>query len=926
MFAFLASFIASSLLAPTYDSNADTNTAETVTADGYTMTLSATSAVNLNLLVYDTDTMTVGLGNVSVETNSPGYRLYIGMTGEATALNGTLQGSSSISGTSGTFSNPAALTRGTWGYAIPSGTPHLVSANHFSSSYTTMDSTTPDTSKLFATPPASSNNPDMFATSTTATPTGGDSFPIYYGIRANADTNPGIYTNNVMFTAVADASANPNTITLTPNTTTPNTATTVIVKTSMYTTADDLSADVYLLTRAQYNSLNGSTNVESLGVSPLSTCTATSTEPLTYSCNITVASVGDYNIFVKSPRYDKAYATAFTVSYPPFTVNISKSNVTTSPTTSISVPYGGSTTVTVTPNSGYYLSAVSCPSGYTCSGYTTGTSAISQQTVTVTNNNTASGGTITFTGTKLDFYNIATMQQMTSDICASATTPNVSATQPDTTGAYRGNKNYVPTKSLVDTRKVNGTTQISYQVRKLADGKCWMTENLKLTNVTITNADSNLPANKSVTIPASSTANWCTTSSQACVDKLMTLTADDGSHPEYGVFYNWYTATATYGGFNTTTDTSYSICPKGWRLPKGGSSGDFANLRNNYYTSSAFGDDWTKFPLNYVLSGYRGGSKTGDQGNYGYYWSSTPSNNNYAYYLYLNNSNVNPTNYSRKYLGFTIRCIAEDDFWTINSMQEMTPEIAATVQTPSSSATTTVDNREDYDKTSDKTTVVPTRTLVDTRKVNGTTQISYQVSKLADGNVWMTENLKLTNVTITNADSNLPANKSVTIPASSTANWCDTYSQACDDQLMTLNADDGSHPEYGVFYNFYTATATYGGYNTTTDTQYSICPKGWRLPKASRVDYNPQGDWANLQSYYTSSAFGDDWTKFPLNYVRSGYRYVSNTRYQGNYGRYWSSTPINNHFVYLLHLDNSGVMLADSNVKYYGFTIRCLAE
>ena len=251
------------------------------------------------------------------------------------------------------------------------------------------------------------------------------------------------------------------------------------------------------------------------------------------------------------------------------------------------------------------------------------------------------------------------MQQMTSTICANTTTPNVSATQPDTTGAYRGNKNYVPTKTLVDTRKVNGTTQISYQVRKLADGKCWMTQNLKLTNVTITNADSNLPANKSVTIPASSTSNWCITNSQACDDQLMTLNADDGSHPEYGVFYNWYTATATYGGYNTTTDTSYSICPKGWRLPKGDISGDFANLRNNYYTSSAFGNDWRKFPLNYVLSGDRYGSNTYDQGNNGVYWSSTPNNNNYAYILHLGDSYVHPTYSNNKYIGLTIRCLAE---------------------------------------------------------------------------------------------------------------------------------------------------------------------------------------------------------------------------------------------------------------------------
>ena len=82
-----------------------------------------------------------------------------------------------------------------------------------------------------------------------------------------------------------------------------------------------------------------------------------------------------------------------------YTVNISNNN-TTSGASSLSVPYGGSKTVTVTPNSGYYLTAVSCPSGYSCTGYSvSGYDTTGTQTVTVTNNSTTSGGTVTFTAT-----------------------------------------------------------------------------------------------------------------------------------------------------------------------------------------------------------------------------------------------------------------------------------------------------------------------------------------------------------------------------------------------------------------------------------------------------------------------------------------------------------------------------------------------
>ncbi|MCH5166588.1 MAG: hypothetical protein J1F35_01725 [Erysipelotrichales bacterium] len=53
----------------------------------------------------------------------------------------------------------------------------------------------------------------------------------------------------------------------------------------------------------------------------------------------------------------------------------------------LSIPYGGEAKFTVTPNTGYYLSSISCGVGYTTSGYSTGSSYTSKQTVTVKNNN-----------------------------------------------------------------------------------------------------------------------------------------------------------------------------------------------------------------------------------------------------------------------------------------------------------------------------------------------------------------------------------------------------------------------------------------------------------------------------------------------------------------------------------------------------------
>jgi len=235
-------------------------------------------------------------------------------------------------------------------------------------------------------------------------------------------------------------------------------------------------------------------------------------------------------------------------------------------------------------------------------------------------------------------YRISTMQQMTSEICAATTTPNKTATALDTDGSHAGDPNYVPTKTLVDTRDNN-----TYTVSKLADGKCWMTQNLRIAGKTITPADSDVTAN--YTIPDSSISGF---DSGAYEASNAYLDSDGG-------LYKWYTATAGTGTYSSG-NTTVSICPKGWRLPTGGNSGEFQTLYNNYPSSSALRSD----PVNLTLSGSVYNSSRYDQGSNGYYWSSTAHSNKgvYAYDLFLTASTVYPTYYDGKNGGRSVRCIA----------------------------------------------------------------------------------------------------------------------------------------------------------------------------------------------------------------------------------------------------------------------------
>ena len=234
-------------------------------------------------------------------------------------------------------------------------------------------------------------------------------------------------------------------------------------------------------------------------------------------------------------------------------------------------------------------------------------------------------------------HSISKMQQMTPEICAATTTPLATTTQLDTNGSHHGDPNYVPTKTLTDTRDDN-----TYTVSKLTDGRCWMTQNLRIIDKTITPADSDVVSN--YTIPASSLSNFSSyDTSNAYMDN------NDGG------FYTWYTATAGTGTYSMSSgNTSVSICPKGWRLPTGGSGGEFQTLYNNYNPSSAL----RSHPVNLTLSGNVNSSSRNNQGSYGYYWSSTVYSSDYAYGLYLDSSTVFPADYHVKYSGFSVRCIA----------------------------------------------------------------------------------------------------------------------------------------------------------------------------------------------------------------------------------------------------------------------------
>ena len=236
----------------------------------------------------------------------------------------------------------------------------------------------------------------------------------------------------------------------------------------------------------------------------------------------------------------------------------------------------------------------------------------------------------------------------------------------------------------------------TYAVAKLADGKCWMIENLRLDNnselssanthnpsLPLTNIyDATSPTTSShlsPTINPASTA-WCQSNSSACIDQSMlatnntTLFTNNTSSSysassnvySYGNYYNWYSATAGHGTYSKSSgNVSGDICPAEWHLPTGGSAtAEFGALdvamggTGGYQTAEA-SNRWRTYPNNFVFSGYVNGSSVSDRNSSGNYWSASGNSSTSVYYMYFYSTYVRPgTNVNNKYNGWMVRCVA----------------------------------------------------------------------------------------------------------------------------------------------------------------------------------------------------------------------------------------------------------------------------
>lgn len=222
---------------------------------------------------------------------------------------------------------------------------------------------------------------------------------------------------------------------------------------------------------------------------------------------------------------------------------------------------------------------------------------------------------------------------------------------------------------ITRTRANDARDNRSYYIQKLADGKCWMLTNLAYggggTN-TYNDARSITQATSGTTY----TEPRYYVSSSANPTSGATNPATNGT--QHGYHYNYCAAMGGQSGACTgntvmpTSDQSISVCPAGWRLPTGGSSGEgeFANLDrvfggNGISTSNGPSlAQWS--PSGQFLSAYAADwIGYWDPFSVAMYWSkiSDPVNPARVFGVSVGASSINPGYLTMRSTAISVRCL-----------------------------------------------------------------------------------------------------------------------------------------------------------------------------------------------------------------------------------------------------------------------------
>ena len=252
----------------------------------------------------------------------------------------------------------------------------------------------------------------------------------------------------------------------------------------------------------------------------------------------------------------------------------------------------------------------------------------------------------------------------------------------------------------------------------------------------------------------------------------------------------------------------------------------------------------------------------------------------------------------------------------------------------------------------------------------------YWISKLADNNCWMTQNLDLDLTSAPTADSYIAlTSENTDLTDATSAAYQDGYTVsetgvitwlperdtiAYNNLNSTTWQNDNDHPysyDYldsngnpvypdsnvaqqvagnhglsGNYYNWPAVLASNYSVNTSKNPANSICPRNWRLPNITNHDFGNLLVVYNIIETNTSTTYIEGISSVqsmgatPLYLIRAGLINNGSLSSSGSYGYYRSSTGGGSSYAYVLRFYTNGVDPYRNNYKSYGWSVRCLAR
>lgn len=445
-------------------------------------------------------------------------------------------------------------------------------------------------------------------------------------------------------------------------------------------------------------------------------------------------------------------------------------------------------------------------------------------------------------------FTIEYMQDMTPQVCAAASMRE--------------------TKQLIDKRDGK-----KYWVTKMHDGNCWMTQDMDYDgggDVRYTRAD--VDALKWDNDGTSSPAQY------------MYSGDNEKGHDSDGSYYSYQAA--------------MSVCPTGWRLATGGAGGEWDKLLdvaplNGLGTGgkSTWGEWWKaaeKSPFYLKMTGYIDGYKgLREYGAMRTGWTITRSaerpNTSMAlgwgdeydqqkYYIDWSDTN---------FYGEPVRCIAKNgneptdkELLTIDTMQEMTADVCMNSQSGDS------------------------KQLIDDRDGK-----KYWITKLPDGQCWMTQNLDYDG-------------GGTRYDASSDLSTWESWDYAAPENYYYRGDNEKGRESEGSLYSYRSAL--------------NVCPAGWRLPIGG-----PGGDYDSLLGNYTgtttaaknqAATAAAKYLKNPYFFVYGGWIDANGLVHGADRGNWRSARIVGDSTIYTLDIGVKDKIMQSlaTDDSHWGESVRCV--